>query len=148
MTKSSNFKIHFSGRGHTYTDKELAVITKAITEADPLTQGTYLKAFEEAFEEYIDAESAFAVCNATAGLEIVAQLCCFEPGDEVIIPSHTFTSSAYPFIKKGANLVWVDIDLPSRVVTAELVDSKITSNTKAIVVPHLYGFVADMPNIM
>ena len=98
------FKIPFSGRSHAYTEEELNVVLRAMQDAEPLTQGKYLRGFESAFRKYLSCEYAFAVCNATAALELAAQLCCFKPGDEVIIPSHTFTSSAYPFLKKRRGL--------------------------------------------
>ena len=142
------FKIKFSGKSHNYTQDEIDVVVQAMKDAEPYTQGRYLKEFEEKFCQYTGAKHAFAVCNATAALEMAAQLCQFEPGDEVIIPSHTFTSSAYPFLKKGAKIVWADIDLQTRVVTAETIEKKITKNTKAVVVVHLYGYAADMPPIM
>ncbi|MDP2651822.1 MAG: DegT/DnrJ/EryC1/StrS family aminotransferase [bacterium] len=142
------FKIPFSGRSHTYTNDEIAVITAAANEAVPLTQGRHLREFEAAFRDYAGVSHAFAVCNATAALEMAAQLCRFRPGDEVIIPSHTFTSSAYPFAKKGAKLVWADIDLATQVVTAKTIAERITPRTRAIVVVHLYGYGADMPEIM
>ena len=142
------FKIKFSGKSHNYTEEEIETVVQAMKDAEPYTQGRYLKEFEEKFCEYIGAPHAFAVNNATAALEMAALLCQFEPGDEVIIPSHTFTSSAYPFAKKGAKIVWADIDLQTRVVTAETIKNKITPNTKAVVVVHLYGYMADMPAIM
>ena len=142
------FKIPFSGRSHVYTDDEIATIVAAAKDAVPLTQGRYLREFEAAFQAYAGVEHAFAVCNATAALELSAQFCRFRPGDEVIIPSHTFTSSAYPFVKKGAKLVWADIDPATRVVTAQTIAERITPRTKAIVVVHLYGYSADMPEIM
>ena len=141
-------KIKFSGKSHNYTDEEIKTVVQAMKDAEPYTQGRYLKGFEKKFCEYISASHAFAVNNATAALEMVAQLCQFESGDEVIIPSHTFTSSAYPFAKKGAKIVWADIDLQTRVVTAETIEKKITPNTKAVVVVHLYGYMAAMPSIM
>ena len=142
------FKINFSGKSHDYTLEEIDVVIQAMKDAEPYTQGRYQTEFEHKFCEYIGAPHAFAVNNATAALEITAQLCQFESGDEVIIPSHTFTSSAYPFAKKGAKIVWADIDLQTRVVTAETIEKKITPQTKAIVVVHLYGYMADMPSIM
>lgn len=142
------FKIPFSGRAHSFTEEEVAVMVEAARGAVPLTQGRYLQAFEAAFRDYAGVDHAFAVCNATAALEMAAQLCRFQPGDEVIIPSHTFTASAYPFAKKGAKLVWADIDPATRVVTAEGIAACITERTKAIVVVHLYGYGADMPAIM
>jgi len=142
------FKIKFSGKSHNYTEEEIETVVQAMKDAEPYTQGRYLKIFEDRFCEYIGAPHAFAVNNATAALEMAAQLCQFEPGDEIIIPAHTFTSSAYPFAKKGAKIVWADIDLQTRVVTAETIENKITPDTKAVVVVHLYGYMADMPSIM
>ena len=140
-----NFKVPFGGRAHTYTAEEQEVVIKVMNDAVPLTQGKYLNEFQEAFQEYIGAGNAFAVNNATAALELSAQLCQFKEGDEIIIPAHTFTASAYPFHKKGARIVWADIDQVTRVVTLESIKACVTSRTKAIVVVHLYGFCADMP---
>ncbi len=142
------FKIKFSGKSHNYTEEEIKIVVQTMKDAEPYTQGKYQKVFEKKFCEYIGAPHAFAVNNATSALEMTAQLCQFEPRDEVIIPSHTFTSSAYPFTKKGARIVWADIDLQTRVVTAETIEKKITPSTKAVVVVHLYGYAADMPAIM
>jgi len=142
------FRINFSGKSHNYTDEEIRTVIKAMKDSEPFTQGKYQKQFETDFCEFIDSPYAFAVNNATSALEMTAQLCQFEPGDEVIIPNHTFTSSAYPFAKKGAKIVWADIDLRTRVVTAETIEKKIAPNTKAVVVVHLYGYMADMPSIM
>ena len=135
------FKIPFSGRAHEYTQDEKDVILEAVENAVPLTQGAYQNKFQEKFSSYIGGEYCFAVNNATAALEISAQLCQFEEGDEFICPSHTFTASAYPFIKKGAKPVWADIEKETRVVSLETIKKCITNNTKAVVVVHLYGFI-------
>ena len=132
-----DFKIRFSGKGHDYTQEEIETVVHAMKTAEPYTQGANQKAFEQKFCDYIGANHAFAVNNATAALEMAAQLCQFQSGDEIIIPAHTFTSSAYPFAKKGAKIVWADIDLQTRVVTADTLAKKITPKTKAIVVVHL-----------
>jgi len=115
--------------------------------AVPLTQGRYRDEFEEAFRKRFQAPFAFSVINATAALELSAQLCQFQPGDELITPSHTYTSSVYPFIKNGARPVWADIDLKTRVVTAQSIEACISEKTKAILVVHLYGYVAEMDAI-
>jgi dTDP-4-amino-4,6-dideoxygalactose transaminase len=142
------FKIKFSGKAHDYTQDEIDTVVQAMRMAEPYTQGAYQKVFEQKFCDYISANHAFAVNNATAALELAAQLCQFQPGDEIIIPAHTFTSSAYPFAKKGAKIVWADINLQTRVVTTDTLAIKITPKTKAIVVVHLYGYAADMPAII
>ena len=143
-----DIKVNFSGRAIKYTEEEIAVVVEAMRNAEPLTQGKHLQAFQKAFGEYIGAEHCFAVMNGVSALELSAQLCNFKPGDEVVIPSHTFTASAYPYAKKGAKLVWADVDPVTHVVNAETIEKCITPRTKAIVVVHLYGYVADMPAIM
>lgn len=142
------FKIPFSGRAHKYLDPEIATVVNAMTDANPLTQGKYRDEFEKKISEYLHVDYCYTVCNATAGLELTAQLCQFEEGDEIIAPSHTFTASVYPFLKHGAKVVWADIDLKTRVVTADTLEPKISSNTKALLVVHLYGYCADMLSIM
>lgn len=142
------FSIPFSGRAHQYSDAEVAVVTEAMKNTVPLTQGNHLKQFENKFKNYVGANHAFAVSNATVALELAAQLCQLSRDDEVIIPTHTFTSSAYPFARTGAKLVWADIDLATRVVTAETIIPCLSSRTKVIVVPHLYGYGASMVDIM
>ena len=142
-------RINFSGRSIHYTEEEIALVSDVMRNADTLTQGSYLADFERRFAEYqkVPAGSCFAVMNGCAALEMSAQLCGFEPEDEVIIPSHTFTASAYPYIKHGAKIVWADIDQKSRVLTVENITQAISPKTKAVVVVHLYGYVADMPAI-
>lgn len=136
-----NFKIKFSGRGHKYAQEEINIVKDVMQNADPLTQGRYRDEFERKFCEYNGSEYAFAVNNATAALEMAAQMCLFEEGDEIVAPAHTFTSSVYPFIKKGVKVVWADIDLHTRVVTFESIKKCITPKTRAIVAVHLYGFI-------
>jgi hypothetical protein len=135
----AEFRVRFSGRAHAYTEEEIAVAVEAMRHADPLTQGPHLPVFEAKFREYAGVPHAFAVHTATSALELAAQLCCFRPGDEAVIPSHTFTSTAYPFVKNGARIVWADIERDTRVVSARTLAAKITSNTRALVVPHLQG---------
>jgi len=136
-----NFKVNFSGRGHKYTQEEKDIILEAIENADPLTQGKYQQAFEKKFCSFFGCDYAYAVNNATSALEMSAQMCQFKKDDEIVAPSHTFTSSVYPFIKKGAKVKWADIDLHTRVVTLEYIKKVVTTKTKAIVVVHLYGFM-------
>ena len=145
-----DLKINFSGRAIRYTEDEIAAVVEAMRHADPLTQGHYMREFEAAFARYqgVPEGTCFTTMNGCAALEMSAQLCRFKPGDEVVIPSHTFTASAYPYLKKGATPVWADIDPLTRVVTAETIEKALTPRTKAVVVVHLYGYVADMPAIM
>ncbi|MCR5561844.1 MAG: DegT/DnrJ/EryC1/StrS family aminotransferase [Desulfovibrio sp.] len=145
-----DIKVNFSGRSIRYTEEEIATVVDAMRNAEPLTQARHLQDFESKFARYqgVAEGSCFAVMNGCAALEMSAQLCRFKPGDEVVIPSHTFTASCYPYIKHGGHVVWADIDLATRVVTAETIERVMTPKTKAVVVVHLYGYVADMPAIV
>ena len=138
------YRIPFSSKSIDYTEEEILVIKDAITNLNILTMGNKITEFENKFENFIGKKNAFAVNSATSALELTAQLCNFKKNDEVIIPTHTYTSSCYPFIKNGAKIVWADIDLDTRVVSDESIMSKLTKNTKAVVVPHLYGYFKDV----
>ncbi len=143
-----NFRIPFSGRGHAYVKSEIDAAVEAMHAPLSLTQNKYKDEFEKKFSEYVGSKNTFAVNTATSALELSAQMCQFEKDDEVIIPSHTYTSSAYPFLKAGAKIKWADIDLDTRVVTKETIEVCLSENTRAIVVPHLYGFGAQIDEIM
>jgi len=142
------YKIPFSGRAHEYHDEEIQTVVDILKSTKKLTQGDYLKDFEQNFSRFIGVKHAFGVNNATSALELAAQLCQFKPGDEIIIPGHTYTSSAYPFVKNGAKIVWSDIDLVTRVVNIDTVKRCFSKRTKAIVVVHLYGYGVEMQKIM
>ena len=144
----NKFKIPFASRSHSYTRSEIDCVVKAMKDAVTLTQGPFLKKFEENFSKFIGSKYCFAVNSATSALELSAQMCQLKKNDEIIIPSHTYTSSAYPFIKTGAKIVWCDIDLKTRVVNVKTIEKCITKKTKVIVAPHLYGYCIDMLSIM
>lgn len=145
-----DIKVNFSGRAIRYTEDEIAAVVEAMRTADPLTQGRHMREFESRFARYqgVAEGSCFTTMNGCSALELSAQLCRFRPGDEIVVPSHTFTASVYPYLKKGAKPVWADIDPLTRVVTARTIEAALTPRTRAVVVVHLYGYVADMPDIL
>ena len=67
-------KIDWSGRSHTYSNRDISFLNKIIKKADPLTQGVYLKKFERVFSNYVKKKNVFAVSSAAAALEII--VCC------------------------------------------------------------------------
>lgn len=141
-------RIPWSGRGLKYTEEEIAVVVEAMRNSDPMTQGRHQAEFERRFSAYTGSPHSFALSSATAALELSAMLCRLQPGDEVILPAHTFAASAIPFARTGAKLVWADIDADTRVVTADTIAPLITPRTRVIIVVHLYGLVCDMDPIM
>lgn len=140
------WKIPWSGRSHDYTEEEIQFISDLMRSADPLTQGKYLKQFEQCLSSYLGVsnDSVFVANSATSALEMIAALVHLEDGDEVIIPAHTFTASALPFLRRKAKIVWADIDPETWVIDVNDVKKKITEKTKVIVLVHLYGMLADI----
>lgn len=144
----NKYRIDWSRKSHNYTEEEITAVSNFMRSADTFTQGNKLSEFEKAFEEYIGGGKAFALANGTAAIEIAAALMDLKEGDEIIIPAHTWCSTAIPFIRYGAKIVWADICPITRVINLESIDRVRTTKTKAIVVVHLYGLMADMPKIM
>jgi len=144
----SAFKVNFSGRGHNYTRNEIKVVTDVMRSADPLTQGRYQNEFEEKFSKWNGSNYSFAVSSCTAALELSALLCRLRPGDEVILPGHTFCATAIPFARTGAKLIWADIDPATRTISEKTIQPLISRRTRAIIAVHLYGLMAPMPEIM
>lgn len=142
------FKIDNSSRGHVYIEEDIAAVIDVMKNSETYTQGKYQTEFERKFSEYNKSKNCFAVSNCTAALELAAILCRLQPGDEVVVPAHTFCATAIPFARTGAKLVWADIDPDTRVVSAETIRPLISKRTKVIIAVHLYGLMAQMPEIM
>ena len=105
-------------------------------------------AFERDFREFSGCADAVAVSSCTSALELAAVLTGLGPGDEVIVPAHTFVATAVPFARTGATVRWADIDPDTRVISAETIAPLVSDRTKVVVVVHLYGLPADMDPIM
>lgn len=86
--------------------------------------------------------------SGTHALEMAALLCDFQPGDEVILPSYTFSSTATAFVGAGANLVFVDIRPDTMNIDEHLIEKAITNKTKAICVTHYAGVSCEMDTVM
>ncbi len=137
-------KIDWSGRSHNFSDKDINYFTNVIKKADPLTQGLFLKKFEEKFAKYIKKKNVLAVSSAASALEMIASVIDLKKNDEVIVPAHTYCASAIPFARNKAKLIWSDIDFDTRVVDLNDIKKKITKKTKVVVIVHLYGYAVDI----
>lgn len=143
-----NFKIPFSGVGAKYSQYEKEIVLQAMEAGDTLTQGKYQAEFERNFSQFVGMKYCYATNCAASALELSAILLNLQVGDEVVCPAHTYNASAYPFAKHGAKLVWADINKDTWVCDVSTIDAVVTEKTKAIVVVHLYGAPANMPEIM
>ena len=117
---------------------EIEYITNAISAGHLSGNGNYTKLSEKFFSDFFKAP-VLLTSSCTHSLEMVARLIQLEPGDEVIIPSFTFVSTANAFILNGARPVFADINLHDLNMDINSVKRLITSKTKAICIVHYAG---------
>ena len=103
--------------------------------------------FEEEFAKWAGAKAAISCTNGTAALHIALSALGVGPGDEVIVPSYTFIASSFSVVQAGAIPVFGDVT-EDHTLDPDCIEALITERTKAIVVVHLYGVVADMGKIL
>ena len=109
--------------------------------------GPEVKAFEEAFAQYLGVSHCVGVANGTDALTIALRAAGVKPGDDVVVPSFTFYATAEAVVTAGARPVFCDIDPATFCVTGETVAAAITSRTRAIVPVHLFGNVAPVDEL-
>ena len=110
--------------------------------------GPKVAAFGVSLEKYLGVNHVIPCANGTDAIQIALMALGLKPGDEVIVPAHTYVATAEVIALLGLIPVMVDVDKDSMNVTAKLVEQAITPKTKAIVPVHLYGQSADMEGIM
>ena len=115
-----------------------------VLESGYYIKGPNLKNFEASFRDYIGSKYAIGVSSGTSALFLAYQEINLSPGDEVIVPSHTFIATATPLAYFKAKPIFVDIDPDTYCMDIEQVKSKINSKTKCIVPVHIYGHPVDM----
>jgi len=103
--------------------------------------------FEEMFAKWVGAKMAISCTNGTAALHIALAALGIGPGDEVIVPSYSFIASSFSVVQAGAIPVFGDVT-DDHTLDPACIESLITEKTKAIIVVHLYGGVADMGPIL
>ncbi|MGB7681851.1 MAG: DegT/DnrJ/EryC1/StrS aminotransferase family protein, partial [Candidatus Acidiferrales bacterium] len=113
-----------------------------------LTMGPRTFEFEEQFARYVGARHAIAVSTGTAALHLSLEAAGLGPGDEVIVPTTTFTATAEAVTYLGARPVLADIDPVTMNLDPEEVARRITSNTRAVIPVHLGGLPCDMAAIL
>lgn len=126
---------------------ELIYIEKAIKNKKISGDGEFTKACNCWLKNKFNAQSALLTTSCTHALEMAAILSDIKPGDEVIMPSYTFVSTANAFVLRGAKIVFVDIRPDTMNIDENLIEQAITSKTKAIVVVHYAGVSCEMYTI-
>ena len=109
--------------------------------------GTFTKRCHTILEEMTSTKKALLTTSGTSALELAAILCDLQAGDEVILPSFTFSSTANAFALRGVRLVFVDVDPKTMNITPDTIAAAVTEHTKAIVPMHYAGVCCDMDAI-
>lgn len=130
------------------SDKELEYIKEALESGNLSGNGKFTKKCQNYFEEKYDFEKCFLTHSCTGALEMSALLLDIEPGDEVIIPSYTFVTSASAFVLRGATVRFCDSLASSPHIDPDSIVELINEKTKAIVIVHYAGVACDMAAIM
>lgn len=128
--------------------KELEYIKDAVDQGMLCGDGKYTKLCSSWMKERFHVNQVFLTTSCTHALEMAAFLCDIHPGDEVIMPSYTFVSTADAFVLRGAKIVFVDIRPDTMNIDEKLLESAITEKTKAIVPVHYAGVACEMDTIM
>lgn len=130
------------------TGKELWYIAQAHANGHLAGDGVFTKKCSRWLEEKTGASKALLTHSCTAALEMAAILADLQPGDEVIMPSYTFVSTANAFVLRGAVPVFVDIRADTLNIDESLIEAAITPRTRAIVPVHYAGVSCEMDTIM
>ncbi len=130
------------------TGKETHYMYQAVFAGKLSGNGVFTKKCQHFFEEKYGFKKAIMTTSGTDALEMAAILCDVKPGDEVIVPSYTFVSSALAFVRQGARIIFADSCENNPNIDAEKLEGLITEKTKVIVPVHYAGVACDMDKIM
>ena len=130
------------------TGKEMQYIEDAVKSGKISGNGLFTKKCQEFFEKEFGFKKTLLTTSCTDALEMAAILADIKVGDEVIVPSFTFVSTALAFVRQGADIVFADSYSDNPNINADQIEALITEKTKAIVVVHYAGVACDMDKIM
>ncbi len=127
---------------------EIKYVRDAVRRGQLAGDGTYTERCCNLLKAQLGAPSVLLTHSCTAALEMAAMLCDLAPGDEVIMPSFTFVSTANAVVLRGATPVFVDIDVSTLCMAPDAVEAAITEKTRAIFAVHYAGFPADIERLV
>jgi dTDP-4-amino-4,6-dideoxygalactose transaminase len=134
-------------RQHAPLADELDEAFRRVVGSSGFILGAEVEAFEREFAAYCDVTDCVGVASGTAALTIAMSALEIGPGDEVIVPAHTFIASALGVLHAGATPVFCDVDPGTGLIDPEAAAAGITERTRAIVAVHLYGQCCDMDRL-
>ena len=122
-------------------------IAERVARSGSFLQGPELRAFEQAFGEFVGAQHVVGVASGASALQLALAVLGVGPGDEVIVPAFTAVPTAAAVLAVGATPVLADVDSETACLDGESARSALSLRTKAIIVVHLYGFPTDIPDL-
>jgi len=136
------YRIHYS------IEKEISNVLNLLIKNSSFIQGKYVTHFEEEFADYIGVNYCVGCANGTDAIELALEGLGITTSDEVIVPVHSWVSTATAVARLGAVPVFIDTLYEEYTINTALIERAITPKTKAIIPVHLYGQVCDMEEIM
>ena len=130
------------------TGKEIVYIQEVINASELVGNGSFTQACHHFFEKNFGFQKALLTPSGTASLEMAALLADVQPGDEVIMPSFTFSSTANAFLLRGAKIIFADSQPRHPNLDTTLLEELVTPRTKVIVPVHYAGMACNMDDIM
>lgn len=131
-----------------YVGTELEYVKQAVENHKICGDGPFTKKCHTWLEENLPCQKALLTTSGTTALEMAAILCDLQPGDEVILPSFTFSTTATAFVLVGAKLVFVDVRPDTMNIDENKIEAAITDKTRVIVPVHYAGVACEMDTIM
>ncbi len=131
-----------------YVGNELTYIKEAVDSYKICGDGQFTKKCNAWLEEKFNAQKALLTTSGSTALDMALLLCDLKPGDEVILPSYTFSSTANAPVLAGAKLVFVDIRPDTMNIDEKKIESAITKKTKVIIAVHYAGVSCEMDTIL
>lgn len=131
-----------------FVGSELHYVEQAINNKKICGDGEFTKRCNKWIEDSFQCQKVLLTTSGTSALEMAAILCDLKPGDEVILPSYTFSTTATAFVGVGAKLVFVDIRPDTMNIDEKKIEKAITKKTKVIVPVHYAGIACEMDAIM
>ena len=131
-----------------YTGKEFDYMKEAVENKKICGDGPFTKKCNEWLQDRFHADRVMLTTSGSSALDMAAFLCSIKPGDEVILPSFTFSSTANSFVLAGAKLVFVDIRPDTMNIDETKIEEAITEKTKVICPVHYAGIACEMDAIM
>ena len=129
------------------TPSEISLIEEVLSAGKSWGGGRFTQLSQEFLTSSFGSKASILTTSATDALEMSAVLLDIKPGDEVIVPSYTFVSSANAFVSRGAIPVFVDVHRANQLINPSLVEGAITDRTVAILPVHYGGNSCDMPKL-